>query len=143
MYLTVVEVSCAARIMWIYKLTGALGAANIRPDDTPYTDGEIVREGPVGDQGDGPYSAGRGGLGNIARAATPDPHVGDGDVVPEVATRQQKPDNYHFGRGGAGNEIHDKLEKPEKQKTVEQHGFEKKVPHEPLKDKIKEVFHKN
>lgn len=37
---------------------GRGGAANIGKDSTPYTDGEIVREGPVGDQGDGPYSSG-------------------------------------------------------------------------------------
>jgi hypothetical protein len=34
------------------------GAANISRDDTPYTDGEIVREGLVGDQGDGAFSTG-------------------------------------------------------------------------------------
>ena len=34
------------------------GVGNINPDDTPYTDGEIVREGPTGDQGDGAYSVG-------------------------------------------------------------------------------------
>ncbi len=38
--------------------TGRGGAGNIGPDDKIYTDGEIVREGPVGDQGDGAYSAG-------------------------------------------------------------------------------------
>lgn len=37
---------------------GRGGAANIRPDDQAYADGEITREGPVGDQGDGAYSAG-------------------------------------------------------------------------------------
>jgi len=115
------------------------GAANIRADDTPYADGEIVREGPVGDQGDGPYSAGRGGLGNIAREATPDRHVGDEEVVPETATREARNEPQHFGRGGAGNKVHAEPEKPV-QKTVSQHGFDKKVPHEPLKDKIKDVF---
>lgn len=37
---------------------GRGGAGNIAPDETRYTDGEIVREGPVGDQGDGAYSTG-------------------------------------------------------------------------------------
>lgn len=119
------------------------GAANFRPDDSPYTDGEIVREGPVGDQGDGPYSAGRGGAGNIDKDGTPDRQVvGDETVVPEAATREHREDNYHFGRGGAGNEWHEKPQKPKK-KTVSQAGFEKEVPEESLKDKIKDVFHKN
>lgn len=39
---------------------GRGGAGNIAADETPYTDGEIVREGPLGDQGDGPYSTGVG-----------------------------------------------------------------------------------
>jgi hypothetical protein len=34
------------------------GQGNIGADPTPYVDGEIVRSGPVGDQGDGAYSAG-------------------------------------------------------------------------------------
>lgn len=34
------------------------GQGNISADPTPYVDGEIVRSGPVGDQGDGAYSAG-------------------------------------------------------------------------------------
>jgi hypothetical protein len=37
---------------------GRGGAGNIEPDSQIYTDGEIVREGPVGDQGDGAYSTG-------------------------------------------------------------------------------------
>ncbi len=37
---------------------GRGGAGNIEPDSKTYTDGEIVREGPVGDQGDGAYSTG-------------------------------------------------------------------------------------
>merc|ERR1712093_220906 len=70
---------------------GRGGAANIGPDPNTYTDGEIVREGPVGNQGDGPYSAGRGGAGNI---------------VPEPALRVAKEESHHVGRGGAGNEAH-------------------------------------
>jgi hypothetical protein len=88
------------------KLT-SLGAANIRPDDTPYTDGEIVREGPVGNQGDGPYSAGRGGAGNIdadGKVVAQAPH--DAEIIPETATRIEKEEPHHVGRGGAGNELH-------------------------------------
>lgn len=81
--------------------TGRGGAGNISSDPTTYTDGGIVREGPVGDQGDGAYSAGRGGAGNINS-----PHVkpvkgqaGDADVVPETAVRQPGAgyENYHTG----------------------------------------------
>ncbi|RVX75641.1 hypothetical protein B0A52_00994 [Exophiala mesophila] len=84
---------------------GRGGAGNLGPDDTPYTDGEIVREGPTGDQGDGPYSAGRGGAGNIehsSKAVGSTPH--DHEVVPEVATRPSNEEPHHVGRGGAGNE---------------------------------------
>lgn len=92
-------------------------------------DGEIVREGPVGNQGDGPYSAGRGGAGNIDRDGVNTPPVGDTEVVPETAMREPKHENYHYGRGGAGNEVH---QKPK----------EEKGSHESLVDKVKDVFHK-
>lgn len=118
--------------------TGSLtspGAANIRPDDTPYTDGEIVREGPVGDIDT--YSSGRGGAGNIGKDLEPGQTV-DQDVIPETATKEFKNENYHYGRGGAGNEIHSS----DKEKTVDQHGFPVKVPQESLKDKVKHIFHK-
>ena len=113
------------------------GAANFARDETPYTDGEITREGPVGTQGDGPYSAGRGGVGNIDKDGVAQPKVGDEDIVPETAIRESKNEPMHFGRGGAGNEV------KKKQQTAEQHGFEKKVPHDSLKDKVKEVFTKH
>lgn len=87
------------------------GAANIRPDDTPYVDGGIVREGPEGDQGDGKYSAGRGGQGNIGgkpmdgvEGSVHAPH--DTDMVPETALRVEKEQSHHVGRGGMGNELH-------------------------------------
>ncbi|KIX99021.1 uncharacterized protein Z520_05482 [Fonsecaea multimorphosa CBS 102226] len=86
---------------------GRGGAANIGPDDHTYVDGGIVREGPVGNQGDGPYSAGRGGAGNIEHEVKPTsdvPH--DAEVVPETATRVAKVESHHVGRGGAGNEQH-------------------------------------
>ncbi|KAK5467708.1 hypothetical protein LTS15_000681 [Exophiala xenobiotica] len=110
---------------------GRGGAANIGPDpaDTAYTDGEIVREGPVGNQGDGPYSAGRGGAGNIdpdgAVAPGAPPH--DADIIPEPALRVTKQESHHVGRGGAGNEAH-------------VHGDKKQ---EGLADKIKNVFSKD
>ena len=37
---------------------GRGGAGNIDRDTNTYTDGSIVREGPLGDQGDGAYSSG-------------------------------------------------------------------------------------
>ena len=40
---------------------GRGGAGNIKPDDTKYVDGEIVREGVAGSHGDGAFSTGRGG----------------------------------------------------------------------------------
>lgn len=90
-----------------------------------------MREGPVGDQGDGPYSAGRGGAGNIAKDATAAGTIGDAEVIPETAIREPKNENFHYGRGGAGNEIHHK-QKEEGEK----------VHKESLVDKIKDVFHK-
>ncbi|MCJ1423750.1 hypothetical protein MMC29_001634 [Sticta canariensis] len=110
---------------------GRGGAGNVLPDDTPYVDGEITREGPIGDQGDGAYSAGcyeqRGGAGNIGSPGlkptsnTP----GDVEVVPEVALRPSS-ENYHVGRGGEGNVHKDSTPPP----TV----------HEGLADKLKHKF---
>ena len=40
---------------------GRGGAGNIAPDQNVYVDGEITREGPEGDQGDGAYSTGVSG----------------------------------------------------------------------------------
>jgi len=94
---------------------GRGGAGNITPDETPYADGGIVREGPLGDQGDGSYSAGRGGAGNISSPSirpTKGKTPGDADVVPETATKVlgEGYDNFHVGRGGEGN-IHREREK--------------------------------
>uniref|UniRef100_A0A093VCY5 Uncharacterized protein n=1 Tax=Talaromyces marneffei PM1 TaxID=1077442 RepID=A0A093VCY5_TALMA len=79
---------------------------NIGADPTVYVDGEIVRSGPTGDQGDGAYSAGRGGAGNIGsphvRPSTPGV-VHDNVVVPETAVRESLDGDYHTGRGGQGN----------------------------------------
>jgi hypothetical protein len=40
---------------------GRGGAGNINPDNTKYVDGEVVRVGAEGSQGDGAFSTGRGG----------------------------------------------------------------------------------
>ncbi|MCJ1267685.1 hypothetical protein MMC22_007571 [Lobaria immixta] len=106
---------------------GRGGAGNVLPDDTPYVDGEITREGPLGDQGDGAYSAGRGGAGNIGSPGLkPTSHTpGDVDVVPEAALRPSS-ENYHVGRGGGGN-VHKESTPPP---TV----------HEGLADKLKHKF---
>ncbi|KAL9612590.1 MAG: hypothetical protein Q9167_002841 [Letrouitia subvulpina] len=91
---------------------GRGGAGNIRPDSTPYADGEIVREGPVGDQGDGSYSFGRGGAGNIdspgLKPTNKEGTKGDVDVIPETALREgdTAQESYHTGRGGVGNVHH-------------------------------------
>ncbi|KAK3383342.1 hypothetical protein B0T24DRAFT_45299 [Lasiosphaeria ovina] len=84
---------------------GRGGAGNIRPDDTPYVDGEVVRAGEVGSHGDGAFSTGRGGAANIGDAgATTTPRL-DKDVVPESAVRASSDNvDHHTGRGGAGNE---------------------------------------
>ncbi|KAL9099039.1 MAG: hypothetical protein Q9163_005405 [Psora crenata] len=105
---------------------GRGGAGNIAPDRNVYADGEIVREGPVGDQGDGAYSSGRGGAGNINSPGlkpTSKQH-GDADVVPETAIRKsgEGHERYHVGRGGEGN-VH--------KEDDEKHGF---------MDKVKEKF---
>ncbi|KAI9879700.1 MAG: hypothetical protein M1830_007647 [Pleopsidium flavum] len=86
-----------------------------------YADGEIVRAGAVGDQGDGAFSTGRGGAANIGSPGmkpTMRPH--DEDAIPETAIREDEPGNYHVGRGGEGN-IHK----------------EKSTTHEGLADKLK------
>ena len=86
---------------------GRGGAANIGPDANTYADGEIVREGAVGDQGDGKYSSGRGGAANIVGQETLSSGAShDADVVLETATKIDKHESHHIGRGGAGNETH-------------------------------------
>ncbi|KEZ44655.1 hypothetical protein SAPIO_CDS3700 [Scedosporium apiospermum] len=84
---------------------GRGGAGNINADDTKYVDGEVVRLGPVGSHGDGAYSTGRGGSGNIGDPGTTAPRRADKEVVPEAAVRLSSDNvDYHTGRGGAGNE---------------------------------------
>ncbi|KAF4122650.1 Protein of unknown function (DUF3602) [Geosmithia morbida] len=84
---------------------GRGGAGNINPDETEYVDGSIVRVGPEGSHGDGAYSAGRGGVGNIGDAGTLPSERRDSDMVPEEARKSLEPgEAHHLGRGGIGNE---------------------------------------
>nr|KMM69541.1 hypothetical protein CPAG_05856 [Coccidioides posadasii RMSCC 3488] len=68
----------------------------------------ITRQGEENDQGDGAYSAGRGGAGNIgprgAKPTSQTPH--DVDVIPPLAIRPSMEGDYHVGRGGLGNISH-------------------------------------
>ncbi|KAL8805377.1 MAG: hypothetical protein Q9200_005443 [Gallowayella weberi] len=102
---------------------------------TSYVDGSIVREGPVGDQGDGAYSSGRGGAGNIdsphVKPTNIDGPKGDIDMIPETALREPGAgyENYHTGRGGAAN-VHKEKHQEE---TGEHHeGLGEKLKHKIL-----------
>jgi len=100
---------------------GRGGHGNIAEDSTPYTDGEIVREGPEGQSTDGAFSTGRGGGGNIGSPGLKATKREDTTIIPETALRSDEGyENYHTGRGGEGN-IH---------KTASTH-------HEGLADKLK------
>lgn len=69
-----------------------------------YGDGEIVREGVVGDHGDGAFSSGRGGAANIGSPGLKASARKDEVVIPEVALRpSMENENFHVGRGGEGN----------------------------------------
>jgi len=85
---------------------GRGGAGNIGVDPTPYADGEIVREGPPGDHGDGAFSTGRGGAANIGSPGLPATKRSDNEIIPEQALRHSEDQDHHVGRGGAGNEEH-------------------------------------
>jgi len=83
---------------------GRGGAGNITEDPTPYGDGEIVREGVVGDHGDGAFSTGRGGAANIGSPGLKATQRKDDVAIPETALRPSQDDQtYHTGRGGEGN----------------------------------------
>jgi len=83
---------------------GRGGAGNIGQDTTPYGDGEIVREGAVGDHGDGAFSTGRGGAANIGSPNVKATERKDEVAIPEVALRPStEGENFHVGRGGEGN----------------------------------------
>jgi hypothetical protein len=63
-----------------------------------------VREGSIGDHGDGAFSTGRGGAANIGSPGLSPSRRKDQDAVPEVALRpSQDNENFHVGRGGEGN----------------------------------------
>ncbi|BCS22300.1 DUF3602 domain-containing protein [Aspergillus puulaauensis] len=102
---------------------GRGGQGNIGPDSNEYIDGGIVREGPIGDQGDGAYSAGRGGAGNIGsphvKPTAKIPH--DAEFIPEISVRQSMEGDYHTGRGGQGNVHLD----PEQQRAKDEKKEEK------------------
>ncbi|KAJ5711636.1 hypothetical protein N7488_005792 [Penicillium malachiteum] len=110
---------------------GRGGQGNIGHDSNQYIDGEIVREGVYGDQGDGAYSSGRGGAGNInspnVRPTSKVPH--DAEMIPELAIRNSTDETYHTGRGGQGNVHLDEAKEKEKEK--------KHVAHEGLADRLK------
>merc|ERR1712098_181111 len=80
------------------------GAGNIGPDSTQYVDGEIVREGVVGEHGDGAFSTGRGGAANIGSPGMKATKRKDDVAIPDVALRPSMEDQtFHTGRGGGGN----------------------------------------
>ncbi|MCJ1393494.1 hypothetical protein MMC18_006369 [Xylographa bjoerkii] len=102
--------NCTGNLEWSFK-TMRYGLRGLRQADGSvsfvfYADAEIIREGPVGDQGDGAYSTGRGGAANIESPQTPGPHKGaahDVEVIPEQALRRESQVDTHTGRGGAAN----------------------------------------
>ncbi|KAF7959570.1 hypothetical protein EAE96_001186 [Botrytis aclada] len=85
---------------------GRGGAGNIGADSTQYVDGEIVRQGPAGDHGDGAFSVGRGGAANIGSPGLPATKRSDMDSIPDAALRPSTDGEVvHFGRGGEGNVV--------------------------------------
>jgi hypothetical protein len=63
-----------------------------------------VREGVVGDHGDGAFSTGRGGVANIGSPHVKATERKDEIAIPEVALRpSMEGENFHTGRGGEGN----------------------------------------
>lgn len=71
-----------------------------------YVDGEIVRQGPAGDHGDGAFSVGRGGAANIGSPGLPATKRSDMDSIPDAALRPSTDGEVvHFGRGGEGNVV--------------------------------------
>ncbi|KAJ5886828.1 uncharacterized protein N7473_009502 [Penicillium subrubescens] len=122
---------------------GRGGQGNIGHDSTQYVDGEIVREGVYGDQGDGAYSAGQSfhslhfTLYAAASATSDPPRVRptskvphDAEMIPELAVRNSSDENYHVGRGGQGNVHLDDATRKDKEKK-------KGLAHEGLADKLK------
>jgi len=82
---------------------GRGGTGNISKDDTPYGDGEIVRQGIEG-EGGAAFSTGRGGAANIGSPGLKAVQRTDDEIIPDSAIRQSlEGQNVHVGRGGAGN----------------------------------------
>ncbi|RYP07093.1 hypothetical protein DL764_002725 [Monosporascus ibericus] len=127
---------------------GRGGAGNISSDSTQYVDGGIVREGPQGSHGDGAFSTGRGGGGNIGDAGKlPGPRA-DREVVPETAVRPSADEDHHVGRGGAANvELGSKHHQQKGQKVTDGQTAAGATGHhvglaDKLKDKLMGVFRK-
>lgn len=81
--------------------------STVRLQPPRYADGEIVREGVVGDHGDGAFSVGRGGAANIGSPGMPAQNRKDDIAVPDVALRpSMEGQDFHTGRGGGGNVHH-------------------------------------
>ncbi|KAF4631530.1 hypothetical protein G7Y89_g6612 [Cudoniella acicularis] len=113
---------------------GRGGAGNISKDSTPYGDGEIVREGVIGDHGDGAFSTGRGGAANIGSPGMKATERKDEVAIPEVALRpSMEGENFHVGRGGGGN-VHVAEEPPKKHPE----GLADKLKNKLFKKKVKE-----
>ncbi|QSZ29149.1 hypothetical protein DSL72_003660 [Monilinia vaccinii-corymbosi] len=111
---------------------GRGGAGNIGADSTQYVDGEIVRQGPAGDHGDGPFSVGRGGAANIGSPGLPATKRNDADRIPDAALRPSADgENAHFGRGGEGNVVN--LTKPGIEHPI---GLADKLKNKLLKKKV-------
>ena len=97
-----------------------------------YGDGEIVREGVLGDHGDGAFSTGRGGAANIGSPGLKATERNDKEAVPEVALRASQ-DEAHVGRGGAGNVQH-----AEPKTKTHPEGLADKLKHKLFGNKAKE-----
>ncbi|KAI5241983.1 hypothetical protein E4T43_05013 [Aureobasidium subglaciale] len=129
---------------WRSQAKISIGAGNIGRDDTLYTDGNIIREGFVGESSKPEYSSGRGGAGNIVDSPRVRP-VGDKtpvseDIIPEPAMRNSAGhDNFHTGRGGEGNVY---KEKYGGHSTPQEKKEEKPHEKESLGDKVKHLFGK-
>ena len=122
-----------------------VGVGNIGKDGGTYVEGDIVREGVVGQPshpGGGDYSAGRGGAGNMVPSPKVGPadQPGSDDVIPEPAMKAgDQYADFHTGRGGEGNVHRDKYgghSKPPHEKK--EGGFLDKAKHAIGLDKKKE-----
>ena len=75
-----------------------------------------MRVGTPGSHGDGAFSSGRGGVGNIGSPR--EAHSGkraDQEHIPPFALRPEEDGNHHVGRGGQGNVV--KKDEPGKKFT--------------------------